>query len=246
MSDSRKRWIRRVGFLAAFATVGLASAHAPSALRGMEVFRVSDVEVVGTRFLDPYTVVRAAGLDATSSIFDNAAAWRSGVRTLALVEEVRVRRVYPSKVLVEVRESEPVALVAGRSLRPVDAAGRLLELDPAGQGLDLPILTGVRRDGGRVEEGASTAAVATVAALLSRVPEVAAQLSQAELKGEHLALTFRDAGPTALISAAATSVELMQLKLALADLAARGELEKARTIDVRFRDQVVVSFLDKP
>lgn len=246
MSDSRKRWVQVVGFLAAFATVGLASTQAPTALRGLEVFRVSHVEVVGTRFLDPYTVVRAAGLDATSSIFDNAAAWRSGVRTLAMVEEVRVRRVYPSKVLLEVRESEPVALVAGRSLRPVDAAGRLLELDPAGQGLDLPILTGVRLDGGRVEKGASTAAVATVATLLSRVPAVAARVSQAELTGGHLTLTFREAGPTALLSTAATPVELTQLKLALADLTARGELEKARTIDVRFRDQVVVSFLDKP
>lgn len=246
MRSWRKRGLRGVGFVAAFVTIAVGWIYGPGAVRGMEAFRVHQVEVVGTRFLDPYAVVRAAGLDATSSIFDNAAAWTSGVRTLAMVEEVEIRRIYPSKVLVEVRESEPVALVAGASLRPVDAAGRLLELDPVGQALDLPILTGVRLDGGRVEEGPSTAAVTTVAALMGRVPNVAARVSQAELRGGDLRLTFREPGPTALISAAATSMELTQLKLALADLTARGELPKARTVDVRFRDQVVVSFSDKP
>ncbi len=245
MSRARRRWLRRLGFVAAFVTVGAAWLHGPDALREVEFFRVQQVEVVGTRFLEPYTVVRAAGLDAGSSIFDNASAWSAGVRTLPLVEEVRIRRIYPSKVLLEVRESEPVALVAGVTLRPVDAWGRLLELNPAGASLDLPILTGLSLDGGRVAAGTSTAAVATIAALLAGVPNVAERLSQAELKGGDLRLTFRGTAPVALISAAATPLELTQLKLALADLSARGELGRARTIDVRFRDQVVVSFPDK-
>jgi cell division septal protein FtsQ len=245
MTWSRKRWLRRLGFVAALLTVGVAWAYAPDALREVELFRVQQVEVVGTRFLEPYTVVRAAGLDSRSSIFDDAAAWSAGVRTLPMVEEVRIHRIYPSKVLLEVRESEPVALVAGPTLRPVDADGRLLELDPAGAALDLPIATGVHLDGGRVAEGASAAAIRTIAALLSGFPDVAEQLSQVELNAGDLRLTFRGEAPVALISAAATPLELRQLKLALADLSARGELGKARMIDVRFRDQVVVSFPDK-
>ncbi len=245
MTRARQRWLRRLGFVSAFVTVGVAWVYAPDALREVELFRVQQVEVVGTRFLEPYAVVRAAGLDAGSSIFDNAAAWSAGVRTLSMVEEVRIRRIYPSKVLLEVRESQPVALVAGRTLRPVDAQGRLLELDPAGAALDLPIATGVRLDGGRVADGPSAAAVRTIAALLSGFPDVAERLSQVELIAGDLRLTFRGEAPVALISAAATPLELTQLKLALADLSARGELGKARTIDVRFRDQVIVSFPDK-
>lgn len=242
----RKRWVRGGGIAAAFLTVALAWTYAPGALRDMDAFRVRQVEVVGTRFLDPYVVVRAAGLDNRASIFDSAASWRSGIRTLALVEEVRVRRVYPWQVLVEVRESEPVALVAAASLRPVDASGRLLELDPAGAALDLPVVTGVAIEGRRVAAGTSASAITTLAALLQREPDVADRVSQAALDGDRLRLTFRDADPEALLPAAATSVELTQLRLALADLAARGELGAVRTIDVRFRDQVVVSFLDKP
>lgn len=246
MSGARKRWMRRGGFVAAFLIVAAAWTWGPTALRDVEAFRVRQVEVVGTRFLEPYTVVRAAGLDRGASIFDNAASWRSGVRTLALIEDVRIRRFYPSRVVVEVRESEPVALVSAGSLRPVDASGRLLELDPAGTALDLPVVTGVRVRGRRVATGSATSAIATLAALVQREPDVADRVSQAALEGDALRLTFRDADPYALLPAAARGVEMTQLRLALADLAARGELGAVRTIDVRFRDQVVVSFLDKP
>ncbi len=65
-----------------------------------------------------------------------------------------------------------------------------------------------------------------------------------ELRGRDLRIVFRDRGADAWLPARATPTQLTQLRLALADLAARGELEAVRSIDVRFRDQVVVSFLE--
>lgn len=242
----RRRAARLLGLLGAFCVVALAGVYGPDAARGMDTFRVRQVEVVGTRFLEPYSVVRAAGLSDRSSLFDDPRAWRAGVRTLALVDEVRVRRFYPSKVLLEVREVEPVALVSAGTLRPVDGAGRLLELEPAGAVLDLPVVTGVEVEGGSVAAGASRSAIVTVARLLEQAGDVAQRVSQAELVGEDLWLTLRDARATAVVSAAATSVELTQLELALSDLVSRGELAQVRTIDVRFRDQVVVSFMNSP
>jgi len=247
---SRRGWVRRrwrwiAGSTAALALVGAGWYWAPDAAREMETFRVRQVEVVGTRFLEPYSVVRAAGLTARSSLFDDARSWRAGVRTLALVEDVRVRRQFPSKLVVEVREVEPVALVSAETLRPVDAAGRLLELEPAGSILDLPVVTGVEIDDDAVAVGASAAAVVTVAALRSRGGDLADRVSQAELVGEDLWLSFRDSRAVAVLPASATGVELTQLRLALSDLVSRGELAQVRTIDVRFRDQVVVSFLNR-
>lgn len=246
MKRRKIRWRRVGGAIAAFATVAVGWLYGPRTLREAETFRVRQVEVVGTRFLEPYAVVRAAGLDRAASIFDDADAWRAGVRTLALVDAVTVRRVYPSRIQLEIREVEPVALIAAQSLRPVDAAGRLLELDPAGIALDLPVLTGVAVEGGRVAEGPSRSAVETVASLLGRTPGLAEDVSQADLEGGVLRLTFRDREATALLTAGAGPVELTQLRLAMTDLAGRGELEQVRTIDVRFRDQVVVSFLHNP
>lgn len=246
MSRARQRWIRRLGMGAAVVLVGVAWVYGPGTLRDMEVFRVRQVEVVGTRFLDPYEVVNAAGLGTQSSLFDDADRWVTGVRGLMLVEEIRARRVFPSRVRLEVREVQPVALVNDGTLRPVDARGRLLDLEPAGIVLDLPIVTGVAVDGGSVKEGRSAAAIATVAALMARAPDMAERVSQAELTGAGLRLTFRSGRTTAVLPAAATEMQLTQLRLALSDLAARGELEQVRTLDVRFRDQVVVSFLNTP
>lgn len=237
---------RRAGLAAGVLAVAAGGAFAPRALQETEAFRVERVEVTGTRFLDPLAVVRAAGLDGEASLFDDLDAWRGGIRTLALVDDVVVRRVFPTSVVVEVREVAPAVLLArpGRPLRPVDGSGRLLELEPAGAMLDLPILSGAEVRGATVAHGPSTAAIVTVNALLTRAPELAERLSQVEVVGETLRLSFRDTEVVAVIPAASTAPQITQLRLAFADLAARGELGKVRRIDVRFRDQVVVSFND--
>lgn len=240
----RQRLLGALGLAAAFALVGVAWVYGPRSLRSLDTFRVRQVEVVGTRFLDPRAVVEAAGLGVESSLFDDADTWQAGVSGLTLVEEIRARRVFPSKVRLEIREVKPVALVDHGTLRPVDAAGRLLELEPAGIVLDLPIVTGVEVEGRSVKPGVSAAAVGTVAALMVEAPDVARRVSQAELTGGALRLTFRTGKTTAVLPAMATGVQVTQLRLALSDLLARGELERVRTIDVRFRDQVVVSFVD--
>lgn len=246
MMPSRRRWKRAVTLLATAALVAVAWVYGPQTLRDMETFKVRQVEVVGTRFLEPYAVVRAAGLDVESSVFDDADAWVSGVRTLTLVDEVRIGRVFPGKLRLEVREVEPVVLVSDGVLRPVSASGRLLDLEPAGVALDLPIMTGADVGDGALIDGPSTEAVATLAALMRRASGLARDVSQAELDGDDLRLLFREGRTVAIVPAAATPVQLTQLRLTLGDLVARGELEQVRTVDVRFRDQVVVSFLGTP
>lgn len=240
-----RRWLRRLGIAAGVAGVAVSAWFAPGLLRSVDAFRIRQVEVVGTRFIEPYTVVRAAGLDRPASVFDDADTWRAGVRTLPLVASVEVRRTLPGTVTLDVREVAPVALVGGSILRPVDAGGRLLELDPAGDVLDLPIVVGAPVQGSYVT-GPGASAVALLTALAGRAPELAERVSQVVVSGEALRIAFRDDAVEALLPAHPSDVQLTQLRLAFADLLARGELGRVRTIDVRFRDQVVVSFLGTP
>lgn len=241
----RRTRLRRVAITLAVSAIALAAGFAPRTLRDVEAFRVERVEVVGTRYLDPYDVVRAAGLGPSSSVFDDADAWRSGVMTLPLVEHVEVRRTLPASLTVEVREVEPVALVADGALRPVDRHGRVLELDPAGVALDLPIVTGVELEG-RNLEGDGVLALRTLAALSARSRALAASVSQVEVLPRSLRLVLREEALDALLPLRPTPTQIDQLQVTLADLAARGELERVHRIDVRFRDQIVVSFLDSP
>lgn len=243
---TRARWGRRLAAVLIAAAVVAAVMAVPGVLREMAVFRVETVEVTGTRFLEPYAVVRAAGLDRPASVFDDVDVWRAGVLTLPLVTDIRVRRQLPSTVRLEVREVEPVALVGETRLRPVDATGRLIALEPAGIVLDLPVIAGARLEHGRIATPAGAAAVAAITALAVRAPELADRISQVQVGGGTLRITFRDGALEAVLPPHPTDVELLQLRLAHADLRARGELAAVRRIDVRFREQVVVSFLDTP
>lgn len=230
----------------AVGAVAAVAALAPATLRQMDAFRVETVEVTGTRFLEPYAVIRAAGLDHPSSVFDDVDAWRAGVLTLPLVDDVRVRRRIPSTVRLEVREVAPVALVGNDGLRPVDALGRVLPLELAGVVLDLPVVLGAEIRKGRVTSPAGASAIATLTALALRAPDLADRISQMDVEAGALRITFRDAALEAVLPQHPSNVQLLQLRLAHTDLRARGELDHVRIIDVRFRDQVVVSFLDTP
>lgn len=234
------------GVIAAAGAVTAVAVLAPPTLRHMDVFQVETVEVTGTRFLEPYIVIRAAGLDRPTSVFGDVDAWRAGVLTLPLVDDVRVGRRIPSTVHLEVREVEPVALVGAGRLRPVDATGRLIPLDPAGVVLDLPVVLGAEIRNGRVASPAGASAIATLTALAVRAPDLADRISQVDLEPGSLRIAFRDIALEAVLPSHPTHVQLLQLRVAHADLRGRGELERVRTIDVRFRDQVVVSFLDTP
>jgi cell division septal protein FtsQ len=241
-----RRWLRQVAGALAVAAVVLAGAVAPRLLRELDHFRIERVEVVGTRFSEPYAVVRAAGIAAGSSLFDDAATWRAGVLSLPLVAEVRVRRHFPSGLTLEVREVEPVALVASPELRPVDASGRLIALEPAGTILDLPILSGVAVADSTLAQGAEEPALRLLLLMRAREPGLVDRVSQIDRTVDGLRLVLRQGGPDALLPLHTRDVHLTQLRLAYADLGARGELARVRRIDVRFRDQIVVSFLRTP
>jgi hypothetical protein len=241
-----RRWVLGIASVLTITGAVAAGFHAPHLLRELEMFRVEHVEVLGVRYLEPYAVLRAAGIGEGSSVFDSPADWREGVLALPLVVDARVRRRFPSTVAIEVREVEPVALLAGGDLRPVDAQGRILDLEPAGAILDLPILMGGTVDDGRLVGPAAASALHLLVLLRDHPGAWSDRVSQVELMAAGLRVVFRGDGPDALMPLRPDDMHVTRLRLAYADLDARGELGRARRIDVRFRDQVVVSFLRNP
>jgi hypothetical protein len=242
----RRRWLWSIAVALGVAAVTAAVVYGPGVLRELDAFRVHQVEVIGTRFLEPYTVITAAGIDTASSVFGDLDAWRTGILALPLVADVQVRRRLPSVVTLHVREVEPIALVAVGELLPVDAEGRAVALDPAGAALDLPILVGATMIDGKLDGIAVASALTLLGLMRDHHTGLAERVSQVQLLDSGLRLVFRDGGPDALLPLDPTGGHLTQLRLTYADLAARGELPRTRHIDVRFRDQVVVSFLHTP
>src|SRR5206468_398499 len=103
----------------------------PLVLRHVAFFRVRQIELLGVRNLSPDAVIAALRLPDEASVFSDTRMLADRVRGLAGVADARVVRRLPAALRVELKEVEPAALVAGRGLVVVDAAGRALPFDPA-------------------------------------------------------------------------------------------------------------------
>lgn len=242
MSRPVLRWV--VVALLAGGVTALA-AEGPRLLRRVAFFRVQRVEVVGTRYMAPHEALELSGITAASSVFDDADAWRDALLGHPLVAAVRVERDLPSTVVLHVTEAQPVALVRTPALRPVDAAGRVLPIDPAERSLDLPVLATESRigDDERVADPASLALLAALNAVRGSEPMLAAAVSEVApaADGAVRLLLSEPAHAEVLLPAEAGGLRLRQLGVTLQDLRARQELSRVKRIDVRFHDQVVVS-----
>ncbi|MEX2157453.1 MAG: FtsQ-type POTRA domain-containing protein [Gemmatimonadales bacterium] len=145
---------RVLGWGGAALVVMIAWTAAPVVLRRLAFFRVRQVELVGIKHLDAGAVLGALRLAPQASVFDDTNVLADRIRGLSGVADAAVSRRPPGSLKVIVREIEPVALVAGArgALTVVDADGRALPFDPAGQAagaeLDLPVVQSA--DGGVV------------------------------------------------------------------------------------------------
>lgn len=112
----------------------------PRVLEDMELFRVTDVQVHGLRFLERSEALEYLGVTHEMSIWGDVEGWSAALEAHPLVRSARVSRRIPGRLDVAVVERVPVALVATPTFEAVDAEGARLPVDPARHPLDLPIL----------------------------------------------------------------------------------------------------------
>ena len=234
---------------AALAAAGLGLivliACAPQLLRRVELFAVERVQVEGTRYLAPHEALERSGIASSSSVFDDAGPWRDSLLAHPLIEDARIERRLPSTLVVTVTEVEPVALAPTPALRPVDRRGTVLPIEPAQASMDLPILdleAGVD-SAGRLEDPEAMELIHELERLRRLAPAFAALVSEIgkAADGAVRIMLREPAGAEVLLPHEAGVDRLGQLARTLEDLGTRDELMRARRIDVRYRDQVVVS-----
>jgi cell division septal protein FtsQ len=142
------------------------------------------------------------------------------------VHTVIIERDLPGTLVVHVTENLPIAIVpASGDLRPVDADGRFLPIDPSRIAIDLPVL--VKPD---------TVLLHLLADVRSANPALFGDISDIRRTGGNdISLTLPAANVRALASI--TAKRLADIIPVETDLARR----KARVteLDLRFRDQVI-------
>ncbi|MEJ2185022.1 MAG: FtsQ-type POTRA domain-containing protein [Gemmatimonadota bacterium] len=226
--------------LAAVATV-----YGAGWLRHLDVFRVRRVEVVGNRYVRAATALRVSGITAGANLFDDMSVVRDRLLRLRMVRSVRVQRRLPGTVVIRIAEVHPAALVPVPELQPVDSDGRVLPVDPAGLSIDLPVVdvpTTADAQGWLVDS-AAVGLVRLAARLQREAPQIAARVSTLAVGSDGITLTLRrPEDARVVLPAVPRRLHYVELQVALNDLAARGELDRVRSIDLRYRDQAIIAF----
>jgi len=231
----------RVAVLIGLVCAAAAALFGPRAwgeLVEMEIFRVVDLELSGARYVTFEDAVALAAVPGNASVWDDPTSWEEGISSHPLVASARVRRRLPGTLLIEIEERVPVALVPTPTLEPVDREGRILPLDPALLGLDLPLL----ETDGAVSSTEVRAFLAGQAERLGRIdPAFAARTSDLsrDPQGDLIA-RWGDPRVTFRMPASVTARRLDEAAVVLADAAARFGAPLQLTVDLRFADQVVV------
>lgn len=219
------RW-RVVAAPAAATTLLMAPWWGPPLLAHLSFFRVRHVEVDGRRYLQPDDVLRRLRIDTTTSVWTDLDVLERRVAMHPQVHTVTIERDLPGTLVVHVTENLPIAMVpASGDLRPVDADGRFLPIDPSRIAIDLPVLA-----------KPDTVLLHLLADVRSANPALFGDISDIRRTGgTDIALTLPTANVRALASI--TARRLADIIPVETDLARR----KARVteLDLRFRDQVI-------
>jgi len=239
-----KRWFGfslMVGLAAALAAV---VARIPEALAEIEAFRVTDVRLKGTRFLEKAEAEALMAVPPHASVWDDTSEWEARLETHPLVMKAKIHRRFPGTLLLDIVESEPVALFPSPTLVPVDDSGRILPIDPTLHRLDLPLIAA---GGGEGPESLTQAERGQLAMELSRLaggdPGFGGQISdlimdpsgdiRAQFLKPHVVFHFRPGLP---------SRRIQDGLRVLADATARFNQDQVVNLDLRYEDQVVVRF----
>lgn len=239
-----------VGLAVAAVLLALGGVFGLPALRDAPIFRLSRVEVTGTRLLAPHQVLASARIAPDESVWDGPERWRAGVLRQRAVADVEVTRRFPGTLRLRVREKRPAALVEAGALRPVTAGGELLPLDPARIEMDLPLLRLRQAPAGeRIADPDDRILLAEVGRLSRLDPALLADVSEIEPAGRgELLLRLITPALVVRLPAGVGAGRIAELRATLAELAGRsvGRDAAGFWLDLRYDEQIVVRPLPLP
>jgi cell division protein FtsQ len=234
--------VRMLVLGATLAGLGVAAFVAWDWVRRTPLLATRAVEVTGARRLDETAVRAAAAVEPGTNLFAvDVAATEARVASLPGVRRAHVVRHLPGRVTVLVEEREPYALVNGGGLHWVDAEGYLVTTDARPGATGLPILTGVGVPAPGVSEPSEglRTGLALLHVLQRTSGRLAARVSEIDLARPHGPVLYLVDGIEIRLGPDGWSDRLARLDGVLGELDARGE--RVASIDLRFRDQVVLT-----
>jgi cell division protein FtsQ len=115
-------------------------------LLGDPSFRVREVEVEGNRKITKETLLSLTLMEGMPNLFSiNLKEVVKRIESHPWIEQVRVRKVFPNKILIQVEERKPMAIIQLEELYYIDARGEIFSPVGDKDEYNYPYLTGLTR-----------------------------------------------------------------------------------------------------
>jgi cell division septal protein FtsQ len=201
--------------------------------RDWSIFSIRSVTVRGLPGKLAASVVEASAIEIGTSMFElDFELVSRRLRSLDFVREVRVRRRPSGRVILDVFERKPFALINGRVIVGEDG----IEVEARGEELDIPEITCPLEDDGRGRKSVDTDLLADAMFVYGMVGDFGVERIDVS-KPENLMLVLED-GTTIHLGRGDFGEKLSMVSLVVADRKEVGK--KFSHIDVRFCRQVLV------
>jgi cell division protein FtsQ len=239
----RRRWWRRLGMgtalLMVFALQVLAVRWVLTAPR----FAITAIEVRGASRVSAERILAVAAIAPGTNLWRlNPDAVMARVATLPEIRRADVVRELPNRVTIVVEERRPFTLVHAGQLHWLDEDGRLMGEESQAVAPPVPVITGLTDEELTSMRTAPTpkalAAIALIRALLRTRGALAAEISEIDMSRREGPVLYTVDGIEVRLGAEDWEERLARLEGVLAQVATREEA--VSTIDLRFRDQVVL------
>ncbi|MGA9115906.1 MAG: FtsQ-type POTRA domain-containing protein [Bacteroidota bacterium] len=232
-----------VSWLLAAAVAGLAA----GASGWKEDLTVTRIEVRGTKVLTEGEIVRRAGVRPGDRLFAlDLFAVRCSLERNPFVGSAFVERDAPGRLILTVQEREPVAVAAAGRLVPLDAGGMGLPEVESERIFDLPVLTGLApgdlpEPGRRAVHPALREALRVLGAARRLDEGLFRQISEVHIgPGGDLVLYTAEHGVPVRFGRGGIGEKLLKFEAFWRDIVGHRDAGELRSVDLRFRDRVVV------
>jgi D-alanine-D-alanine ligase len=109
-------------------------------------FRVREVEVKGSQRIPKETLLSLASLEGMPNLFTlRLREVVQHIESHPWIEKVGARKVFPDKLVIEVEERKPIAILQLEDLYYIDAKGVIFSVVGDGEGYNYPFVTGMNR-----------------------------------------------------------------------------------------------------
>jgi cell division protein FtsQ len=205
-----------------------------------EHFAVASVEVRGVSRVPPDQILAAAAIQRGTNIFKLDTIGVTGrVESLPEVRRADVVRELPNRVVISVEERRPFTLVHGGRLHWMDEEGRLLGASPEAVAPPMPVISGLSAEelaSMRTAPGPKArAAIGVIRALLRSGNGLTAEISEIDMSRREGPVLYTVDGVEVRLGTEDWDERLVRLEGVLSQIAT----QDVRTVDLRFRDQVV-------